>query len=294
MAQTDCSYLIFDIETVPDGRQVQQVRYPDQPDLSPEDAVAKFQAELREESGGKSDFVPATFQLPISVCVGMVDREFRLTNLLTLDRPEFRPRVITQKFWDGWGKCGHPTLVSFNGRGYDLPVLELCAFRYGLSVPAWFSGQGSGQARNRFNQNSHLDLQEFLGNFGAVPMRGGLNLLAKLTGGPGKMDTKGSMVYDLWRAGRALEVDDYCQCDVLDTYRVFLRSRVLTGALSAAREAEILQEAMGVLTPLLDRSPALKAYLANHRVWTAPLPTDTGFAASPSPVTAAAVPAATP
>ena len=59
------AYLVFDIETVADGRLIQRVRYPDLKELSPEQAVAKQRAELMEKSGGKSDFIPHTFQLPV-------------------------------------------------------------------------------------------------------------------------------------------------------------------------------------------------------------------------------------
>ena len=164
--------------------------------------------------------------------------DFRLIDLVVLDEPEFRPHVITENFWRGWEKYRRPTLVSFNGRGFDLPLLELAAFRYGVSLPAWFNvgGKSFEQPRNRYNPQSHVDLCELLTNFGSTRFTGGLNLAANLLGKPGKMDVQGDMVQDMYDAGRLAEINDYCRCDVLDTYFVFLRTRVLVGQLSLDAE----------------------------------------------------------
>ena len=108
-----------------------------------------------------------------------------------------------------------------------MPLLELAAFRYGLSVPAWFRSDGKSfdHARNRYNTKAHIDLCELLTNFGSTRFTGGLNLAANLIGKPGKMDVEGHMVQDMYDAGRLAEINDYCRCDVLDTYFVFLRTR---------------------------------------------------------------------
>ena len=134
--------------------------------------------------------------------------------------------------------------MSFNGRGFDLPLLELTAFRYGLSLPGWFqsTGKPSEQSRNRYNTAAHIDLCELLTNFGSTRFNGGLNLAANLIGKPGKMDVQGNMVQDLYDLGKLAEINDYCRCDVLDTYFVFLRTRVLIGQLSIDAEQEIVAE----------------------------------------------------
>ena len=141
-------------------------------------------------------------------------------------------------------KHSRPTLVSFNGRTFDLPLLELAAFRYGLSVPGWFNltAKSFEQARNRYNLEAHIDLQELLTNFGSTRFTGGLNLAANLLGKPGKMDVEGHMVQDLFDAGKLSEIHDYCRCDVLDTYFVFLRTRVLLGRLTLDEEQGIIAE----------------------------------------------------
>ncbi len=145
---------------------------------------------------------------------------------------------MTKHFWTGWERYDRPTLVTFNGRQFDLPLLELAAFRYGLSIPKWFKGEKS--LRNRYNQNSHLDLQEVLTNFGASFFHGGLNLIANLLGKPGKMDMQGKMVQDQFDLGELQSISDYCRCDVLDTYFVFLRTMVLQGEITLEREHELV------------------------------------------------------
>src|SRR5690606_8249738 len=79
------AYLVFDIETVVDGRLVQRIRYPEQPELTPAEAVATYRAQLFEASGGKSDFVPHTFHVPVSVAIAKIGADFALHEVVTLD-----------------------------------------------------------------------------------------------------------------------------------------------------------------------------------------------------------------
>ncbi len=273
-------YLVFDIETVSDGRLIQRIRFPEQPELTPAEAVAKYRTQLREASNGKSDFVPHTFQVPVSVAVAKVARDYALIDVTTIDRPRFRPHVIARKFWKGWSAYGQPTFVTFNGRFFDIPVLEMCAFRYGIPLPDWFAPPGvSGyqQPRNRFNTTAHIDLQDFLGNQGATHVNGGLNLCAQLLGKPGKLDTKGDMVQDLWERGERERIDDYCLCDVLDTYFVFLRTRVLCGHITIDRERQLVDGAKAWIENAASHSLALADYLRSFRYWEQPGDDDEGF-----------------
>ena len=261
------AFLVFDIESVVDGRLVQRIRFPDEPHLTPAEAVAKERSSLLEKSNGKSDFIPHTFHVPVSVAIAKIADDFSLLEVRTLDRPRFRPQMITRQFWKGWQGYGQPTLVTFNGRFFDLPVLELAAYRYGISVPAWFNAPGNQyqQPRNRFNTTAHFDLQDFIGNQGATPVNGGLNLCSRLVGGAGKMGTKGDMVQELWERGERERIDDYCMCDALDTYLVFLRTRVLTGHLSLTEERQLVAKARTWIANAATHNVAMAKY-ANHRV----------------------------
>jgi predicted PolB exonuclease-like 3'-5' exonuclease len=263
-------YLVFDVESVADGDLVSRLRYPGQ-GLSPVAAVDRFRAELLETRG--SDFVPYTYQLPVSVAVAKVAEDFALLDLVVLDPPAYRPHVITDRFWRGWEAYRRPTLVTYNGRTFDLPLLELAAFRYGVAAPAWFDdagGRGYLKPRNRFHSACHLDLMDLLTNYGASRFSGGLNLAAQLLGKPGKMEVEGQMVQDLYHAGELAAINDYCRCDVLDTYFVFLRTRVLVGQLPLGREQALVARAKQWIGERAGEQPAYRTYLEHWGDWPNP------------------------
>ena len=265
------AYLVFDCEAAADGDLVSRIRYPRE-SLSALEAIARYRQELIAEREDGKDFIPYTFMLPISVAVAKVAADYRLMDVLVLDAPEFRPHEITRRFWQGWQHYGQPTLVTFNGRGYDVPLLELAAYRYGYNLGQWFQvdARSFEQPRNRYNIQSHLDLMDLFTNYGASRMVGGLNLLANLIGKPGKTGIDGSQVQDLYNAGRLQEINDYCRCDVLDTYFVFLRSRVWLGKMTLAEEHELVLEAKHWLEDRAPDNPALADYLSHWGDWQSP------------------------
>jgi predicted PolB exonuclease-like 3'-5' exonuclease len=155
-------------------------------------------------------------------------------------------------------------MVTFNGRGFDIPLLELMAFRYGYSAKRHFKDKWAG--RNRFG-TKHIDLQDWISNYNAIRMNGGLNLLAKVLGKPGKMGTKGNEVYDMFRQGLIQEINDYCVHDVLDTYFVFLRTRVLLGEITISREQDIVTQTKQFVHEKSENNTAYKVYLENWGDW---------------------------
>ena len=259
-AKSATAYLILDAESVPDGRLVAQVKYPRE-NLTPEEAISRAQSEAREQSASGSEFLPVTFQIPVAVCVLRVAADYTLQALTCLDAPEYRPAEITKQFWLGSAHYARAKLVTFNGRGFDLPLLELAAFRWGICAREHFQS-----SRNRYN-GSHLDLQELMTNFSAYRLNGGLNLLAKLLGKPGKMAVAGDQVYRMHKEGQAREINEYCMFDTLDTYFVFLRTRVLTGDITAEQEAELVEKAKTTLAAQTRDLPALKHYLDHWTDW---------------------------
>jgi hypothetical protein len=273
MAQQKVAFLVFDVESVADGELVAQVRYPAER-LAPDEAIARYMKELVEETG--SDFIPYTYQVPISITVAKVSPDFALVDVIALDKPEFRPRVMTETFWRGWQHYGRPTLVSFNGRSFDIPLLELAAFRFGISVPRWFHSDHRPwhQPRNRYNLTAHLDLQDVLVNYGATRFSGGLNLAARLLGKPGKMEVRGDTVQALYDAGELNHISDYCCCDVLDTYFVFLRYLVLCGKLTSDGEQVLVAAVKEWLLQRREDCPVYHAYLEHWTDWTSLSPSE--------------------
>lgn len=249
------AFLVVDVESVPDGDLLARVKYPGE-GLSPEDAIERARQEAREASSRGSDFIPYTFQVPVAVTVLRVGADFRIQTVKCLDAPLFRSREIARMFWQGVGHYDKCKIVTFNGRGFDLPLLELAAFRHGVPAQKYFA-----RGRNRFTGD--IDLMDWLTNYGGARcFPGGLDLLAKLLGLPGKMDCSGDRVYDLHREGKSQEISDYCLCDTLDTYFVFLRTRVLTGDLSPEAERTIAAETRQWLAGQARDFPAIKGYLS--------------------------------
>jgi hypothetical protein len=146
--------------------------------LSPEKAIARNRGELQAETG--KDFIPYTFQVPVSLVIAKVGKDLALQDLVALDEEESRPHEIARRFWEGWRRYKRPRLVSFNGRGFDIPLLELCAFRYGIQIPDWFAEEARNfdQPSYRYNTQAHFDLHEWLTNSGASRFAGGLSLAA--------------------------------------------------------------------------------------------------------------------
>ncbi|HVS38425.1 MAG TPA: 3'-5' exonuclease, partial [Gemmataceae bacterium] len=252
------AFLVFDTESVPDGQLLARVKYPGE-DLTPEAAVEKARTEAREQSRDGSDFIPVTFQTPVAVCVLRVGTDFMPQQLACLDAPAFRTPEIVRQFWRGVSCYPRAKLVTFNGRGFDLPLMELAAYDHGCSARDHFQS-----SRNRYGGN-HIDLFDWLSNYGAYRLVGGLNLLARRgrrPAGVGKMEIAGAQVCEMHRAGRLQEINDYCMFDTLDTYFIFLRTRILLGEITAEQEEQLSHRARAWLADKSEVLPALRQYLA--------------------------------
>lgn len=147
-----------------------------------------------------------------------------------------------------------PDLVTWNGRGFDLPVISARCLRHGVRFSHYYA---SRDVRFRFSPDGHFDVMDYLADFGAArPAR--LDTVAKLVGMPGKVGVDGKDVAPLIHAGRLAEVQAYCLSDVLQTAAVFLRVQLVRGVLDQARYRAAMQH-------LLDRGasdPRLSAVVA--------------------------------
>src|SRR5262249_5112430 len=148
---------------------------------------------------------------------------------------DYSEPVLVARFWERLEQF-RGTLVSFNGRGFDLPVLELAALRHGCRIPRYFK---IGY-RYRYSDEAHYDLYDFLTNCGMYSVRGGFDLVAKLIGLPGKGDVAGGDVQSLWEAGRLAEIHAYCRRDVIQTYFLFLRLELMRGRITAEQHEAAL------------------------------------------------------
>jgi len=246
--------LVFDIETIPDvdaGRRLYDLPL----SLSDEDTARAMAAKRRQKTGG-SDFL----QQPLHriVAISVVHRirsarknDFKVLSLGDADIPEDRLEItLIQKFFKGIDTYT-PTLVSWNGSGFDLPVLNYRALMHG--VPAekyWSRGNDDRDFRydnylSRFHWR-HTDLMDVLAGFqprAAAP----LDMIAVLCGFPGKLGMDGSAVWDTYLAGGLQQICDYCDTDVLNTYLVYLRFRLMSGELDEQeyrQECEIVRDCL--------------------------------------------------
>jgi 3'-5' exonuclease len=234
-------FAIFDIETRIDKQLLKRVFYAHDT-LSDDEAYLRFHDDLRNRG---SDFFPLTLHIPISIAIGDVSDDHVFRSLQTLTISDYSEESLVREFWrrlDGFAGC----LVSFNGRRFDLPVLELAALRWGISAPRYFDDDHS--PRSHLSLDRHLDLYEYLTNFGDVSLRGGMDLLLKMLGLPGKLTMNGAMVQEYFDAGRLEEIHRYCRTDVIQTYFLFLRVELMRGHIDQAT----YQAAWSAAAPLLE------------------------------------------
>jgi predicted PolB exonuclease-like 3'-5' exonuclease len=151
------------------------------------------------------------------------DHVVRKLGVLAEAKPEAEMLVDLTRFLDKH----RPVLVTYNGRGFDLPVLASRCLGHGVPFSYYYQER---DVRYRFSPAGHLDLMDFLSDFGAAK-RARLDVMARLCGMPGKVGVAGKDVGPLIHAGRLSEVCDYCLCDVVQTAAIFLRLQLLRGEL---------------------------------------------------------------
>jgi predicted PolB exonuclease-like 3'-5' exonuclease len=235
--------LTFDIETIPDVAGIRTL-YGLEAALSDVE-VAELGFQKRRAQNG-SDFMPLHLQRIVVIsCAMRSDDGFRVWSLA---EPKLGEGEIVQRFFNGVEKYT-PQLVSWNGGGFDLPVLHYRGLIHGVTAPRyWDMGEGDYRDSRDFKWNNyisryhtrHLDLMDLLAMYqprGAAP----LDQLAKLMGLPGKLGMDGSEVWQYWVDGRIDEVRDYCETDVVNTYLVYLRFQKMRGILDATEhDAEVV------------------------------------------------------
>ncbi len=230
--------LVFDLETIPDVSGLRTLLGSDAALLDAEVAAQAFAAR-REKTG--SDFLQHHLHRVAAIsCVFRDDEGFRVRSLGSLDDAE--PKLI-QDFYRIVERYT-PQLVSWNGGGFDLPVLNYRALIHGINA-ARFWEMGDEDRDFKWNNylsryhTRHLDLMDHLAMY-TGRANAPLDDLAKLCGFPGKMGVDGSQVWSLYQEGRLQEIRDYCETDVVNTYLVYCRYQLLRGRLTRdAYDAEI-------------------------------------------------------
>lgn len=236
--------LVFDIETIPDIESGQKLY--DLQGLSDEDTAQALFALRREKVG--TDFLPHYLQKVVAI--SLVLSNTKQLKVWSLGDETSDEKEIITRFFNGIDKHT-PTLVSWNGSGFDLPVLHYRALLHGIPAPLyWETGDNQQAFRwnnylNRFHYR-HLDLMDVLSayqNKAVAP----LDKIASMLGFPGKMGMSGDKVWTEYCQGNLKHIRDYCETDVLNTYCIYLRFELIRGTITAAEYQQALLRLQHVL-----------------------------------------------
>lgn len=219
--------LVFDIETVPDIDGLRKLS-----DLGPELGaadIADMAFQSRRQAVG-SDFLQLHVQKVVAISCALRDKnEFRVWSL---GNPADSEADLIRRFFEGIDKYS-PQLVSWNGGGFDLPVLHYRSLIHGLQARRYWE-MGDDDREFKWNNylsryhTRHLDLMDLLALY-QPRANAPLDELAKLMGFPGKFGMDGSQVWGAFQNGEIAAIRNYCETDVVNTYLVFLRFQLMRG-----------------------------------------------------------------
>ena len=241
--------LAFDIETVPDIAGLRKL-YAVGTDVGDADVAEMAFQRRRQATGG--DFLQLHLHRVVAISCALRDRDtFRVWSLGQADESEGE---LIQRFFDGIEKYT-PQIVSWNGGGFDLPVLHYRGLMHGVHAARYWD-QGEDDRDFKWNNYisryhaRHLDLMDLLAMYqprGAAP----LDEMAQLMGFPGKIGLHGSKVWETWQQGGIAQIRSYCEADVANTYLVYLRFQMMRGVFSREKYAQEI----GLVRATLGKSP---------------------------------------
>lgn len=250
--------LVFDIETIPDvalGRRLHGLG-------GLADAqVAKAMFALRRQDSG-TEFLPHEQHRVVAISCVLRSRDG--LSVWSLGDPGASEAEIIERFFDGIEKFT-PTLVSWNGSGFDLPVLHYRALLAGIQAPRYWE---TGDEDNSFRYNNylsrfhwrHVDLMDVLSAFQGRA-RASLANIACLLGLPGKMGFSGGQVWDAYQSGDLVGIRRYCETDVLNTYLIYLRFELMRARLTCEQYAQEVERVKGLLRAGTDQEPHFAEFL---------------------------------
>jgi 3'-5' exonuclease len=235
--------LAFDIETIPDIEGIRRLH--DLPADLADAEVAEVAYQKRRTQTGSDFLGPHLHRVLVISCVLREGDSLKLFSL-----GDASEKDLIKRFYDGLERLV-PQLVSWNGGGFDLPVLNYRALVNGVAAPKFWD-QGEDDRDFRYNSYlgryhaRHCDLMDVLAMYqprSSAP----LDEVAQLAGLPGKIGVGGAQVWHAYQAGRIGEIRDYCEVDTLNTYLLYLRFQQLRGAFTAEQYAKECALVRGVL-----------------------------------------------
>lgn len=229
--------LVFDIETVPDtvgGAKLLELK-----DLSKKDIIKAMEHTQYQKSG--TMFQP--LHLHKIVAISVLYKNDEKLSLISLGEESSKESELLKSFFAVIDKY-QPQIVSWNGKGFDSPVIHYRSLIHGISsIKYWDKGEDDREFKwnnylNRYHDR-HLDLMDVLSGF---KKPASLTDIAQLIGAPGKYGIDGSKVTEYYLENDLKKIRDYCETDVLNTYLVFLRYKLISNGISSAKYTELTQE----------------------------------------------------
>jgi len=257
--------LVFDIESIPDIAGLRAVRGASA-DLSDAQVHAEWLQERQDK--GQSDFMPLYLQRIVAIsCVFRNAEGLRVHSFV--DRDGASEGKVVQNFFSAVDKHV-PQLVSWNGGGFDLPVLHYRGLRHGVVADRyWCMGEDGGAEAREFKYNNyigryhmrHLDLMDLLAMY-QPKNNAPLDAMAKLCGFPGKLGMDGSQVYAAYLEGKVEEIRRYCETDVMNTYLLYCRFQKMRCGFTEAEYEQEIAFVKDTLANLAPAEPHWQEYLA--------------------------------
>jgi predicted PolB exonuclease-like 3'-5' exonuclease len=279
--------LAFDIETIPDVAGLRLLRGVEG---GASDAEV-YAAEIADRAArNKSDFMPLHLQRVLVIsCVFRSGKVLQVRSFVDLERDgRSEEASIIQEFFNRVDER-RPQLVSWNGGGFDLPVLQQRGLRHGV-VAGRYWDMGDDDREYRYNNYisryhlRHIDLMDLLAMYQSRA-NAPLDAMAKLCGFPGKLGMDGSQVYGAYLEGRRDEIRAYCETDAMNTYLLWCRFEKMRGRLDEGgyqREIALARDTVAAMT-----EPHWAEYLAAWPVEQPPLPVGVPREEGPPPAVAA-------
>ncbi len=224
---------VFDIESIPDVDLLREIYGYEGDDFE----VCKQAFAYQKEISG-SEFLPLPFHKIISIASLAADDFGNFIKVGHFAKDillEEREEILLKEF-NAFMNRKNPKLVSFNGRGFDVPLIGLKSLKYNIDMSWYYENENQDIGKNkwdnymkRYSDRFHIDLFDVLGNYGATRYLN-LDVLCKMSGILGKYDVSGNQVYEIiFKENDIKKVDSYCESDVLNTYWLYLKFEITRG-----------------------------------------------------------------
>tara|TARA_B100000745_G_scaffold211819_1_gene140355 strand:- start:1090 stop:1869 length:780 start_codon:yes stop_codon:yes gene_type:complete len=223
--------LVFDVETIPDidsGKKIFNLE-----GLSDKNAAELMFSHRYQKSNGRTEFLQHYLHKIVTISV-VLKTDDKLSVWSLGDKNSTETELL-ERFFEGIERYT-PVIVSWNGSGFDLPVIHYRSLIHGVVAQRyWENGDDDQSFRwnnylSRFHSR-HTDLMDVLSGY-ITTARAPLNEIATILGFPGKMGMSGEKVWDCYLNGDIESIRNYCETDALNTYLIYLKYQLMRGRLT--------------------------------------------------------------